>query len=100
MYQSVMHVLSKFYCITWIGSADIAFLVFDVIVYNLCGNYGINYADVKISMKMSFQTILIHFEYKKVPCNRKFGNKVFYRYSKLSHSKFRTQSFKFPSVLN
>ena len=26
---------------------------------------------------MSFQTILIHSEYKKVPCNRKFGNKFF-----------------------
>ena len=46
--------MSKFYCITWIGSADIAFLVFDVIVYNLCGNYGINYADVKILMKNVF----------------------------------------------
>ena len=30
---------------------------------------------------MSFQIILIHFEYKRVPCNRKFGNKFFfYRY--------------------
>ena len=54
MYQLVMHILSKFYCITWIGSTDIAFLVFDVIVYNLCGNYGINYVDVEILMKNVF----------------------------------------------
>ena len=26
---------------------------------------------------MSFQIILIHSEYKKVPCSRKFGNKFF-----------------------
>ena len=46
-----MHILSKFYCI---GSADIVLLGFDIIVYNLCGNYGINYADVKILMKNVF----------------------------------------------
>ena len=44
---------------------DITFLVFDVIVYNLCGNYGNNYADVKILMKNVFSNHINSFLVRK-----------------------------------
>ena len=65
MYQLVTHILSKFYCITWIASTGIAFLVFDVIVYNLCGNYRNNYAVVKILMKNVFSNHINSFLVRK-----------------------------------